>query len=408
MISSNKSPRDSIVEKLQNYLSHLQPEEKGWENVLENLKAYIFGDVKENEREILFKIKYFEKSIDDLKKRFSESLSKFQQIHMEIWLGQSYEKFGAWDKAFFSYQNALQNCEPGLYDMLKSEALRQVGHIHLKRNEWEDAVDVYQQSLKLSQNTSDQQGEAYAYSSLGIVYFELGKFDQASSNWEKGLEIAEQLDEAKISAQIYNNMGALMSIQGKWQQALAYYGKSSALFEQLGEYRGLAETYHNMGMTYADLQNWPESSSFYERSYEIAKSLGDVRLQALVKLNRVELYMSINDVYAGLAIGNQALQTFLQLGDRLGEAETYKFMGALYARIKKWDLASTYFEQSIHLANKFNNPLLEGESYFEYGLMQKTRKNDKQATDNFKKSLAIFKNLDATNDIKKVEQELAE
>ncbi len=408
MGSLKKSPKDSIIEKLQSYLAHVQPEEGGWEHVLENLKTYIFSNTKENDREINVKINYFEKSIADLKERFSESLSKFQQIQMEIWLGQSYEKFGAWNKALAAYQIALQNCESGNHDLLKSETLRQIGHIHLMRNEWEDAIAAYQQCLILSQNASDQEGEAYAYSSLGIVYFEQGKFDLASSDWERGLEIAEQLEDAKISAQIYNNMGALMSSQGKWEQALTYYNKSSALFEQLGEFRGLAETYHNMGMTYADLHNWPEANSFYEKSHEIAKNIGDVRLQALVKLNRVELYISINDVYAGLAIGNQALQTFLQLGDRLGEAETYKFMGMLYTKIKRWELASTYFEQSIYLAGKYNNPLLESESYLEFGRMFKLKGDNKLAINNLNKSLEIFKKLDAKNDIQKVELELAE
>jgi tetratricopeptide (TPR) repeat protein len=160
-------------------------------------------------------------------------------------------------------------------------------------------------------------------------------------------------------------------------------------------------------MTYADMKNLPESSSNFEKSHELAKGIGDVRLQALVKLNRVELYIAINDIYAGLALENQAMQTFLQLEDHLGEAETYKYMGALYSRIEKWELANTYFEQSIFLANKYKNPLLAAESHYEFGVMEKQRGDKKSAIEHLNKAMSLFQSLNAANDEAKVKEMLA-
>jgi tetratricopeptide (TPR) repeat protein len=396
-----------ILEKINDYLSKVRPKERGWEGKLESLKSFIFEVFEEDERDIQIKIKFFEKSIEDLKTRFSSSLSRFQEIHMEIWLGHCFERFGAWDKALSAYEKALALCDDGKYDMLKSEATRSMGHIFLMRNQWKKALDLYQESLQLSQTKGDREGEAFAYNSIGILYFEKGKLKEASSYWEKGLEQAEKLNNAKLSAQITNNLGALMSMQGNWEKALAYYAKGGTLFEQAGEYRGLAETYHNMGMTYADLQRWPESCSYYEKSYAIAKKIGDVRLQAMIKLNRVEVYISINDVYAGLALCNQALQTFIQLNDHLGEAEVYKFIGILYGRIGEWDLSRSYFNDSILLAEKYQNPLLEGEALFECGIMLKKKKEKEAAVQHFQKALALFQELNADKDIEKVNQALA-
>ena len=218
--------------------------------------------------------------------------------------------------------------------------------------------------------------------------------------------MAEQINETQLNAQLLNNLGALMNSMGDWEKALANYNKSVTLFEKAGEYRGMAEAYHNLGMTYADMKRWSESADYYEKSYKLAKEIGDVRLQAMVKLNRVEMYTTIKDIYFGLALCNQALQTFKQLDDHLGEAEAYKFLGMLYARVEEWDLATSFFEDAVDCANKYKNPLLEAEALYQYGIMQKSKNDREMAVDNLKKALSSFKNINAERDIEKVEEAL--
>ncbi len=404
---TDKTMENSIWNSVNNYLVEARPNDREWEGTFESLKSMIFKNVEEDEREIQQKVKYFEKSIVDLKNRFSSNLSNFQEINMEIWLGQNFEKFGAWEKALSYYEKALDLCDDDPQDTLKSTTILNMGHIHMMRNNWDEALVAYKESLKLCQRNGDQIGEAKAYNGIGIIYFEQGDFPESSAYWEKGLELAEQLNESKLNAKLCNNLGSLMSIQGNWEKSLAYHNKAAALFEQIGDHRGLAETYHNMGMTYSDMDRLPDSNTYYEKSFEIAKGVGDVRLQALVKLNRVELYMAINDTYAGLAFCNQALQTFLQLSDHLGEAETYKFLGALYSRLKKWELASPYFDQSIFLANKYKNPLLEAEAHREYGLMHKQKGDTESANIQLNEALSLFENLKAENDVDKVNKLLS-
>ena len=408
MTSQGRRHHELINSKIRDYISRVHPGKKGWEGTLETLKSFIFEVLEEDDRDIQMKIRFFEKSIDELKGRFSSDMSRSQEIHMDIWMGQSFEKFGAWDKVVTSYEKAIELCQDGQFDSQQSESLRSKGHIHMMRSQWKKALDAYKESLQICQASGNREGEALAYNSMGIVYFEQGKLDAAQEQWEKGIEIADKLNNRKLSAQLSNNLGALNSMQGDWEHALAYYGKSTTMFEMIGEDRGLAETYHNMGMTYADAKDHSNAATYYEKSYEIAKDMGDVRLQALVKLNRVELYTSINDTYAGLALCNQALQTFVQLKDSLGEAETYKFMGILYGRAREWDLASSFFDDCIMLAGKHKNPLLEGEAYFEYGQMHRSNEEKDAALERMNKALAIFEELHAEKDAEKVKAVLSE
>jgi len=406
-MSSRKKDKAFIMRAIHELMANAEPEAKNWVGKLEYLRNFICRNMEENEWKLEITILCFEKAIAEMKERFSSSLLRHQEIHMEICFGHCFEKFGAYDKALSSYQRALGLCDKQAYFPMKTEAIRYIGHIYLMKNEWDKASYAYQESLQICQDIGDREGEAYALSSLGIINFEQGKLSEALNVWEMARELTEKLSETKLIAQIYNNLGALMSIMGRWEKALSYYRKGASLFEKHGEYRGLAETYHNIAMMYADATHWSQSSAYYEKCHEIAKAIGDIRLQAMVKLNRVELYLAIGDFSMGLALCDQALQIFLNLEDHLGEAEIYKFLGMLYTKRHEWDLAGTHFTNSINLARQLKNPLLEGEACFEFGKMHRLNQDRISARKFFKKALKIFKFLKAERDIEKVEIELS-
>lgn len=396
-----------ITRKVNKYLSHVKPDSQGWPGTLESLKSLIFNIEDEDNRNIQMKVKYFEQSINDLKNRFANKMSHEQEIHIEIWLGNCYEKYGIWDKASNAYDKAINLCTLDSDNELITEAYCSLGDIWLMKNRWKIALEAYQSALDIAKKNNDHIGAASTLNSMGILKFERGEFDTAFDLWQDGIQYAEKKQHKKLSAQIYNNLGALMSTQGNWNEALTNYTKCGLLFEEVGDFRGLAETYHNMAMTYADVKNWTESNKYYEKSFNLAKDIGDVRLKAMVCLNRAEIYTHINDIYVGLALCNQALRTFVELEDHLGEAETYKFMGVLYTKVKEWDLASSFFDDSLELAEKYKNPLLHSEVLFEYGRLCKITKKHQDARKYWQKSLLIFKSLKAESDIQRVKKEIS-
>jgi tetratricopeptide (TPR) repeat protein len=402
----NITSKGPIFQTINNFLAVGQPGLDELDGTLDTLKSFLSKYIEEDEGDINIKIKFFEQSVIQLSKRFEPNLSTDQHVNFEIWLGQCFEKFGAWDKAINYYNTALKHLEDSKNDKLKIEILRSMGNVYANRNLWETAIDYCEQSMDLSRRIGDDVGEAQARNSFGTVYFECGQLDDALSAWEEGLEIAEGIDNNELLAQLSNNMGVLSSVKGDSEHALSYYTKCTTLFECLEDYRGLAETYHNLGMTYMDVQKYAEANQWFEKSFSLAKDIGDVRLQAMVKLNRVELYTLINDNYAGLALCNQALKTFIQLKDRLGEAETYKLMGVLYGRTDNQDLAQSYLNESARLAQKYKNPLLEAEVNFEQAVIHKNNSDMDTALGYFEMALPLFSQVNAEIDVEKTQKEI--
>lgn len=261
--------------------------------------------------------------------------------------------------------------------------------------------------MKLAQDCKDEKATANAYHGLAYYYFEQGNGKNAASYWQKALEIAEKIKEKELIAKFTTNLGVVANVQGNWEKALAYYGESLSQVEKVGDSRGLAETYHNMAMTYADAERWAEAGAYYEKSHRLAKKTGDVRLQALVKLNRVELHLTISDNRVAEALCQQALRAFSGLDDYLGQADAYKFLGVINTKSQDWPVAKSHFEKSVQLTRKYKNPLCEAETHYEYGQMWKQKGNKKSAQRQFEQALSLFKQIKAKKDVEKVKRELA-
>jgi len=386
------------------WLDSARPAPSGWALLVRDLQVLIASLLEENQLEL--RQQYFEKSMELLRQNATTMAGAPEEIDFQLRAGQAYENFGAWDKALAAYQRAAELSASHRYHPQRAEALRWIGNIYARQSQWQEAARIYQEMLALCAQSGDGVGQAYAENGLGSLFFEQGEFDQAASRWERALELAEKANAANETAILYNNLGALANVQGQWQKALACYGESLPRFETTGNVNGMASTYHNIAMSYADNANWAEASIHYEKSFRLAQQLGDVYLQTLVKLNRVELYLAIGDAALAEALCQQALQTYQQLQDHLGEADACKFLGVIAAKKRAWTKAKTHFEKSIRLALEFHHPLGEAEARLEYGRMLKQKGAGQNAREQFEQALALFRKVNASVEIAKVQQEI--
>ncbi|MFQ5676219.1 MAG: tetratricopeptide repeat protein, partial [bacterium] len=402
---SEKSSKALGKESLQNWLRSASRRPKELESLLQEFQEFMAKFLETVVQK--HKPATFEKSVDQLLKSCFPTPSKQQSIRIQLWKGHSYETFGAWDKALAAYRRVIELCDSQSLSGFKAEAYLWIGHIKLMQNQTRAALNAYQTSLKLSQDCKDEKAIANSYHGLAYYYFEQGNSRNATSYWERSLEIAEKIKDKELIAKVTTNLGVVTNVQGSWEKALAYYGKSLSQVEKIGDARGLAETYHNMAMTYADAERWADAGAHYEKSHKLAKKVGDVHLQALVKLNRVELHLAIGDSEVAEALCQQALQEFSRLEDHLGEADAFKFLGVIRAGWRDWSAAKSFFEKSLRLTRKFQNLLCEAETRFEFGKMLKQKGNKKSAQKQLERALSLFTEIKAKKDIQKVKRQLS-
>ena len=395
----------SIWERLSDMVSDARKNDKSLDLLLEDLQAFNRQLVESQQQEN--RMQYFEQLMQELQALFL-NLNREDLIKFQLWLGHTYETHGAYDPALSAFQKVLAACDRQKFARYAAEAHLWIGHILLMQSKNRDAQKAYQKSLNLAQKTGDVKAEIDALNGFAYYAFEHGNTSDALKHWKKALELAESINDSYLLGKINNNLGAAANVRGEWEKALAHYAECLPRFEKLGDVRGLAETHHNIAMTYADAGRWPEANAHYQQSFQLAKEVGDMRLQAMVKLNRVELTLSIGDTRLAEALCRQALKSFVNLEDRLGEADSNKFLGVIKTRTRDWVQAKIHFEKSIKLARKYKSPLCEAETHWEYGRMLKAKGSLKTARKQYETALDLFKQLSAKNEIDKITTEIAE
>lgn len=328
------------------------------------------------------------------------------RIKLQLWVGHAFEKMGGWDEALAAFQRVADLSTTAKAGASYSEAHLWIGHLLLMQSKNNEALKAYQQSLSIARNSGLVKSEIEALNGLAYYAFEQGEIADAAYRWEQALELAETENDVSLIAKLKNNLGTAANVRGKWETALALYSECLPLCEKTGDLRGLAETHHNIGMTYADANRHADASLHYQKSLQFAKETGDMRLQALVKLNRVELTIAIGDMKLAEALAKQALRSFLDLDDKLGEADVYKFLGVIYSYRREWEVATAHFKKSIQLTRKFENPLGEAESRWEYARMLFEKGRKSSAKKEFESAMQLFLNLNAEKEVAAIREEI--
>jgi tetratricopeptide (TPR) repeat protein len=388
-----KPEEDFSSQQIRLWLNQARQSRKDWRILIQDVQTFIASLLEEKEQEL--RLEYFDKAMAWLLESKTLSFTKAQEIELQLRAGQSYKTYGAWEKALSAYQRAVELCDAKELQRPKAEALRWIGNIYLEQNRWQDAHHAYQESLKQCRLEGDIVGEADVQNALGTLHFEQGNLDEASSYYDKAMDLAEKANDLDLVAAIYNNRGTLATVQGQWEKALAWYEESLPCFEKTGNTRALSNTYLNMAITHADNGNWPKAGHYYDRSDQLAREIGDAYLQATVRLNRVELYLAIDDLPLAEAMCHQALQTYIGLKDHLGEADALKMLGVIHTRRKEWSRAESCFAKSIQLSHEYHSPLSQAEAYYEHGCMLNLKGSKNEARKQLRKAADLFKTLNA-------------
>ena len=408
----NKSPRpgkpkpgqDLSPQQIRLWLNQAGQSRKDWRILIQDLQRLIASLVEGKEQEL--RVEYFDKAMTWLLKSKALSLTKAQAIELQLRIGQSYRTYGAWEKALSAYREAVELSNARGLRRPKAEALRWIGNIYLDQNRWQEAQQAYEESLRQCQLEGDVVGEADVQNALGILHFEQGNLDEASRYYDMAMELAEKANDLDLVATIHNNRGALANVRGQWEKALACYEESLPYFEKIGNIRALTNTYLNMAIAYADNGNWSKAGHYYDRSSQLAREIGDAHLQATVKLNRVEMYLAIEDLPLAQVFCHQALQIYVGLKDHLGEADALKMMGVIHTKRKEWPRAKSCFDRSIQLSLEYHSPLSQAEALYEYGCMLSRKGSKKEAGKQLRKAADLFDTLKAEKEIEKTNTEL--
>jgi len=194
------------------------------------------------------------------------------------------------------------------------------------------------------------------------------------------------------------------SIEGSWTKALDHYEELISILNPETQKGTLARARYGIAIVYKFRRDYDKASEYLQKCINLSNELHNSQLKALSYLEQAEVLYYKGDFAASTALATTAFQIFSEIGDRLSLADVYKVMGMINRKAERFDLALSYFENSLKINQNFNYPLSLGETRFEMGqYFTQTGKKD-NALENFQSALKSFKQINARWKINEVEK----
>lgn len=286
-----------------------------------------------------------------------------------------------------------------------SSVYNRLGGIYYQKDQLKDARVFVAKSIAIREEIGDILGVARSYNNLGNLGWKLGDWDGALDSFKRSAELQARLGDMEGIIMLNGNLGLLQIDRGYTDEAAEYLEKALDQAEQIGHNLHVALSNHNLSVLYAALQNWQTALSHSLRSEAMLKSLGEKATLVDVFVNMGGIYLGMGDLPNAAACGENAMTL---LAEFTADAETeikgcaLRLLGDIAVESGDLDAAEIKYGQSEEIFNATDNRLERGRLLMRQARLSALRSNADDAAQRYEKAEAIFTELGARLDLKRL------
>lgn len=268
------------------------------------------------------------------------------------------------------------------------------------------SIIIADESRKLAEKNGFKTGMALALKNKGIAYYLKGDYKEAILTWDQAIELYKSLNDKRGIANMLSNEGVIYFNQGDDAKALELHFESLKMSEQLNDTLRILTSLLNVGTVYTNKEaTYRKALDFCQRAYKLAKAINDQYLIGTSTANLGELYYKLNDDSTALIYLKESIQAYEGTEDA---PYSLNYLGKVYVRQKKYDLAIETHRQAIDISEKLETKLDMTQSLVALAQAYFAKGNIDEAIDAYKKSLVTGIALNATQEIKDAYQGLSQ
>lgn len=204
-----------------------------------------------------------------------------------------------------------------------------------------DALRYAEEAYKIAQKHQHDSIQYAALKAIGYANGYLGRFDNSLQNMRDGLDYYETIkDSARIAEAISDIAYLLQATTNEHEEIMGLNLHALSIREALNDKKGIAYSLNNIGAYLWDWDRKSEAMGYFERAAPLMQELNLIEEYAFVNNNIGAYYVNIEQYDSASSYLKQALDAFISIDHRLGQAQVM------------------VSQSSIALANKQNNEAL--------------------------------------------------
>ncbi len=284
---------------------------------------------------------------------------------------------------------------------------QRLGDISFYLSDFNTSLTEYELCMDYYKKLKNPQRLAGIMLSASVVLVEKGEVERAEILMQEAKALATEYQLKKMLIKINMNLGNIYHMRGSYDDSLNHLKQTLELLDENNDSTLRARILHNIGLAYKAKHEDEKALDLFNESIDLSTTAENTYMKSLTYLEKSELLYRQDDLSAGTALATSAFQAFSQFGDRLSIGETYKILGMISGKRKKYRTAQAFLENSLRICRDHNKPLNVGQTQVELAHLFLDQGDTEKAINLLKEAKASFVDLHALDRVTEVEGELS-
>lgn len=170
---------------------------------------------------------------------------------------------------------------------------------------------------------------------------------------------------------------------------LFWNSKTIELSRKLQDTAKLAESFWDLGSFYYNISAYDSAYYFYSKSYDNYREIGDLSHASKMLYSMGIVQKDLRDYQGSENTTIEAIRLFEKVDDNQGIYYGYNNLAVIYNNYEQFDVALSFHEQALSIAEELNRQELIAISQNNIGVVEKNLKNYSKAIESFNKGLDL-------------------
>ncbi len=187
------------------------------------------------------------------------------------------------------------------------------------------------------------------YRRIAHIYLDLKKYNLSRRYFSHSVRLLAKSKNLTLLSSTYTDLGDLFTAQAKYQKALSHYYKALAMLKKANKSLQKAKLFSKLANTYRHLNNNKQAIRFNQKAIKIRKKHHDLEGQADNFISLGLVYKRQGNYNLANTYFSKALETTLELKDKIKVSYIYTYMGDLQKDQENYSQALGYYKKSHHI-----------------------------------------------------------
>ena len=298
---------------------------------------------------------------------------------------------------FMAKSTELINAVEAAYEVQSWEyvwrlAVSTAGYFWLRGqlHDWERTHDL---GLDAARRQGTLAGEAYILSNQGELYRRQRRWDESRDSLHRAIELFRGLGYTLEEAQTVHALGVWCEKREHWQDSLQHYNQALKLFQTLEHRLGQAYSLISLGFVCRRRHLMDEARDYFRQAESMARNAGDPLAEANALRGTADVLREQGAWTEALEWYNRCLPVVRELGDRRAEAYALLYIAQISLVLRRTRDVSQQLDHCLSSFQTLGDRVGEAHTYFALAELHQRRRRFGKATDHYRSSLELYREL---------------